>query len=99
MAPSHWEVTLVGPVVIVAVAVALGAASGGIAGAVGGLAIGIGLLGAVAAGAATWARQIGSEMDPEEARMIAPRPPGLRAMCDYVYERTLPALNGEPPAG
>ena len=54
-------------------------------------AFGVGLLVdvAVIAGAAVWARQIGSLLDREDAWSVAPRPPGYRRLTEWVYERTL----------
>jgi len=54
-------------------------------------AFGVGLLidVAVMAGAALWARQIGSLLEPEDALTVAPRPPGYRRLVEWVYERTL----------
>ena len=44
---------------------------------------------AVIAGAAVWARQIGSLLEPDDAWEVAPRPPGFRRLTEWVYQRTL----------
>lgn len=44
---------------------------------------------AIVAGAAWWARTIGSLLEPEDALANAPRPPGFARLCDWVYDRTL----------
>ena len=80
---------MIGPIVLVVVSIAAGAASGGWPGAV---AVGFGglmVVAAMAAGAALWARRIGSLLEPEDAWEHAPRPPGFRPMMDWVYRRTL----------
>jgi hypothetical protein len=59
------------------------------AGLVVGVAVGLLITAAVVVGAATWARQIGSLLEPEDALAHAPRPPGFAALCDWVYRRTL----------
>ncbi|HSM02591.1 MAG TPA: hypothetical protein VK960_09180 [Acidimicrobiia bacterium] len=63
-------------------------------------AFGVGLLidVAVIAGAAVWARQMGLLMEPEDAWMNAPRPPGYRRLVEWVYRRTLPG-NGQRATG
>ena len=54
-------------------------------------AFGVGLLVdvAVVAGAAVWARQVGSLLEPDDALTMAPRPPGYRRLVEWVYRRTL----------
>jgi hypothetical protein len=56
------------------------------------VAFGLGLLidVAIIVGAATWARQIGSLLEADDAWANAPRPPGFRGLVEWVYERTLP---------
>jgi len=44
---------------------------------------------AVVAGAALWARQIGSLLEADDALAVAPRPPGYRRLAEWVYDRTL----------
>lgn len=79
-------------VVPIALPVALGVAgwfTAGWPGAVAAFAVG-GLIDiAVVVGAAVWARQVGEHLHPEDAFDVAPRPPGFRALCDWVYRRTL----------
>ena len=80
---------MLGPVVL---SLALGVAgwlAGDWAGAIVGVGLGLLVTVAVAAGATIWARQIGSLLEPEDARANAPRPPGFRRLTDWVYERTL----------
>ena len=84
--------TLDDVIVPVLLPIALGVAgwfTAGWAGAV--TAFGVGLLidVAVVAGAALWARQIGSLLEPEDAWAEAPRPPGYRRLVEWVYGRTL----------
>ena len=76
----------------IALPVALGAAgwfAAGWAGAIAAFWVGVLVDLAVVAGAALWARQIGSLFDPEEALTVAPRPPGYRRLVEWVYARTL----------
>jgi len=80
---------MIGPIVIVTAAVVAGALSAGWAGAVGAGLAALALVGAVAVGALTWARRIGSLLDPEEALRHAPRPPGFGRMVDAIYRRNL----------
>ncbi len=80
---------MIGPAVVFGVFMIGGALAGGWAGAAGGAVIAVGLIAAVVAGAAIWAQQIGSQLDIEDARDNAPRPPGFARLCDYVYERVL----------
>ena len=78
-----------GPAVLLAVGAFGGAAAGGFAGAAAGVLIALGLIAAIAAGAAIWAQQIGSLLEAQDARANAPRPPGFGRLCDYVYDRAL----------
>ena len=80
---------MIGPFVVIVGAVTAGALAAGWAGAVGAGLAGVALVGAVALGALTWARRIGSLLDPEDARRHAPRPPGFGPMVDVIYRRTL----------
>lgn len=84
--------TIDGVLIPILLPIALGVAGWSAAGGAGAItALGVGLLIdlAVMAGAALWARQIGSLLDPEDAWEVAPRPPGCRRLVDWVYERTL----------
>lgn len=80
---------MLGPVLVPLILAYAGWASGDWTGAVVGLGVGLLVDVAVVAGAASWARRIGSLLDPGQAFDIAPRPPGFRALCDWVYRRTL----------
>jgi hypothetical protein len=84
--------TLGGVLVPVLLPIALGVAgwfTAGWAGAVTALGVGLLIDVAVVAGAAVWARQIGSLLEPQDAWAAAPRPPGYRRLTEWVYERTL----------
>ena len=71
------------------VAATAGALAAGWAGALAAGFTGLFLVGAVAAGAAMWARNIGSLLEPEDAWEVAPRPPLFGGFVDAVYRRTL----------
>lgn len=80
---------MAGPVLLpVALAVA-GWFAGDWPGAIVGAGAGLLVTAAVVASAAIWARQIGSLLEPADAWDNAPRPPGFRRLCEWVYERTL----------
>ena len=87
---------MIGPLALLVAGAAVGAAAGGLAGLVGGLLIAVGVIAAVAAGAAIWAQQIGSAMDPADARALAPCPPGFSAICARVYRRLEREIDGGP---
>ena len=80
---------MAGPVLLPIVLGAVGWFAGEAAGAVVGAGLGLLVTVMVAAGAAVWSRQIGSLLEPEDARAVAPRPPGFGAVADWVYDRTL----------
>jgi hypothetical protein len=80
---------VIGPVVLIVVLGVAGWFSAAWAGAVTGLAVGVLVTVTVVAGAAVWARQFGDLLDPDAAFEAAPRPPGFRRLCDWVYRRTL----------
>jgi len=80
---------VLGPILLVVVMAAAGGAFGGWAGAVAAGATGLFVVGAVAAGAATWAARIGSLIEPEDAWEVAPRPPLFGRMVDAIYRRSL----------
>jgi hypothetical protein len=63
--------------------------AGDAAGTVVGVGLGLLVTVMVAAGAAVWSRQIGALLEPEDARAVAPRPPGFGAVADWVYDRTI----------
>ena len=66
-----------------------GALSAGWAGAVAAGGAGLFLLAALAAGAAMWAKNIGSLLEPEDSWETAPRPPLFGRFVDAIYRRTL----------
>ena len=74
---------------------AAGAMSAGWGGAVAGGATGLFMVAAVAAGAAMWAKRIGSLLEPEDAWEVAPRPPLFGWLVDRIYRRSLEM--GPPP--
>jgi len=63
--------------------------AGDAAGAIVGAGLGLLITATVAVGAAVWARQVGSLLEPDAARELAPRPPGFGPVVDWVYDRTL----------
>jgi len=76
----------------IALPLALGVAgwfAAGWAGAITAFAVGLLVDLAVVAGAALWARQIGSLIEHDDAWAVAPRPPGYRQLVEWVYRRTL----------
>jgi hypothetical protein len=81
---------MIGPVLLPLALAAAGWLAAGSAGAAAAFGVGILVVVSVVIGAAVWARQIGGLLDPDEAFALAPRPPGFGALCDWVYERTLP---------
>ena len=85
--PGRAPRPVIGPFVLLLVGLAAGAALGGWAGLVAGALIALGVVAAVVAGAAIWAEQIGSGLDPADARASAPCPPGFRRLCERVYRR------------
>ena len=80
---------MIGPLLLTAALAVAGGFAGGAAGTVVGAGLGILVTAMVAAGAAVWARQIGALLEPEDARAVAPRPPGFGAVVEWVYDRTL----------
>ena len=80
---------VIGPLLLLAALTVAGALSGGWAGAVVGAGVAVLVTLAVAAMAATWADRIGRLLDPDEARRLAPRPPGFGPLCDAVVARVL----------
>ena len=85
---------MIGPIVLLIAGAVAGWFSGRWAGlAAGALVAGLVTFG-VAAAAAWWAGQVGRGLEPEEARRLAPRPPGFGPLCDAIYRRALRA--GQP---
>ena len=80
---------MAGPLLLPVVLGVAGWLAGDGAGAAVGVGLGLLVTVMVAAGAAVWSRQIGSLLEPEDARALAPRPPGFGAVVDWVYDRTL----------
>lgn len=88
---------MIGPLVLIAAFVVAGALTAGWGGAVGAGLVGLAFVGAIAAGAAFWSQSIGRHLSPESAWRHAPRPPGFARLCDAVYRRRLPDLDGDGP--
>jgi hypothetical protein len=80
---------VIGPILIVVGMTIAGALAGGWSGGLAAGFVGLLVVGAVAAGAALWARRIGSLLEPEDAWEVAPRPPLFGRLVDSVYRRTL----------
>jgi hypothetical protein len=81
---------MIGPILLVGVMVTIGALTEGVAGAVGAGLAALGMVAAVAAGAALWAVRMGRMMEPADAWRLAPRPPLFARLCEAVYRRLLP---------
>ena len=80
---------MIGPILLVVGMTVAGAISAGWGGAVAAGMTGLFLVAAVAAGAAMWAKRIGSLLEPEDAWEVAPRPPLFGRLVDTIYRRSL----------
>lgn len=79
-----------GPVVVVLVGLVGGWILDGLGGALAGLVSTLGLIGASMAAMVLWAERIGRLLPADQARRLAPCPPGFSRLCEVVYERMLP---------
>jgi hypothetical protein len=82
-----------GPVVVVLVGLVGGWLLDGPGGALAGLVTTLGLIGGSIAAMVLWAERIGRLLPADQARRLAPCPPGFSRLCEVVYHRVLP----EPP--
>lgn len=82
-----------GPVVVILMGLVGGWLLNGLGGALGGVVATLGLIGASMAAMVLWAQRIGRLLPADQARRLAPCPPGFSRLCEVVYRRMLP----EPP--
>ena len=80
---------MIGPIVLIVGFGVAGWLADTTAGLIVGAGMGLLITVAVAAGATWWARSIGSLLEPEDAWKNAPRPPGFKRVCEWVYARAL----------
>ena len=80
---------MTGPLLLTAAVTTVGALTGGWAGAIVGFGVGLLTITAIVVAAAVWARQIGQLLEHEDAWENAPRPPGFKALVEWVYTRSL----------
>lgn len=85
---------MIGPIVLAVAGGVAGWFSGDWAGLTAGIAVAVLIAFGVAGAAAWWVGQVGRTLDAATAWAVAPRPPGFRPVCDWVYRRAWPEGGG-----